>query len=95
MNLKKTKFPPMFGGLLSIEKMLIQNEAGGSLFHIVDGRMISTVFVHFSMDRVTYSLIKSCQVLLLFLLLLLGRLLATRTLGHTWVGVLVFTYLGV
>ena len=26
---------------------------------------------------------------------LLGRLLATRTLGHTWDGVLVFTYLGV
>ena len=25
----------------------------------------------------------------------LGRLLATRTLGHTWDGVLVFTYLGV
>ena len=43
----------MFGGLLSIEKMLIQNEAWGSLFHIVDGRMICTVFGHFSMDRVT------------------------------------------
>ena len=25
----------------------------------------------------------------------LGKLLATRTLGHTWDGVLVFTYLGV